>query len=528
MGWKDDAVVAPAASPSGGAAWEKDEVVTPSQQRRATDKSAPLPANAGLASFGASMLGLPVDTVTNVLNLGIAGAGVATGTTPELIQAPVGSSEWLKQKLRGTGAAGLSPDNPTPDSKMGTAQYDFVARGGVIPGGGLPAAGSMIAEKIGGPAWAGVGALAPAAAGRAVAALPSMTPNTPQAQMLAKEGVPLTPGQIKGGAVKRMEDAATSIPVLGDAIKAAQRRGVEAFDAVAVNRALEPIGEKLPKGMTGSKAVEYAYGKLGDAYDNLLPNLKGDLNAGGAASLRTDLDTIKQMGQNLPPSYRGQLNRIIENEVTKRFTPQGMASGETLKEIESKLGVLSKGMGRSENYDIRTLGGAVKEIQNSLRRMVERVNPEYQGELSKINDGYANFKITQGAAGSVGAQEGVFSPAQLHRAVRAQDVSKDKARFAEGNARMQDLSGAGKAVLPSAVPDSGTPLRAALMYALAHPLKAGALSIPIGAATLPYTPMGQGLLQRLGSAQPSPSAVDPAIQQSALQSILSQLQQNRQ
>ena len=47
-----------------------------------------------------------------------------------------------------TGAPGLSPDNPTPDSKMGTAQYDFVSRGGFIPGGALPAAGSMYEVRV--------------------------------------------------------------------------------------------------------------------------------------------------------------------------------------------------------------------------------------------------------------------------------------------------------------------------------------------------------------------------------------------
>ena len=57
------------------------------------------------------------------------------------------------------------------------------------------------------------------------------------------------------------------------------------------------------------------------------------------------------------------------------------------------------------------------------------------------------------------AEEGVFSPAQLQNAVRAMDKSKDKARFAEGKALMQDLSESGKTVLGSKVPDSGTPYR---------------------------------------------------------------------
>lgn len=320
-----------------------------------------------------------------------------------------------------------------------------------------------------------------------------------QAKLLDDEGVTLTPGQIKGGAVKRAEDAATSIPVLGDAIKSAQRKGIESFDAAALNRALKPIGAKLPSHLKGNQAVEYTYGKLGDAYDNLLPSLKGDLDAvpgagglpakpGQAAppSLRQELDNIRQMAQNLPEPQRGQIGRIIDREVVNRFTSHGKASGETLKDIESKLGGIAKRAGRSDDYDVRTMGGAVEEVQNAMRRMIEHVNPAYQGELAKINEGYANFKKVQNAAGKVGANEGVFTPAQLHAAVRAGDTSKDKARFSEGNALMQDLSGAGKAVLSPSVPDSGTPLRASLMYALSHPLKATALGVPVAAASLPY------------------------------------------
>ncbi len=352
-------------------------------------------------------------------------------------------------------------------------------------------------ELTGNPALtAAAGLLAPAAAAKVAGGGVKLGP---QAQLLADEGVTLTPGQIKGGAIKRAEDAATSIPILGDAIKSAQRKGIESFDAAAMNRALEPIGAKLPSHLKGNAAVEYTYGKLGDAYDSLLPNLKGDLNAvpgagglpkvaGQAAppSFRQELDNIRQMGQNLPEPQRGQLGRIIDREIIDRFTPQGKASGEVLKDIESKLGGIAKRAGKSDDYDIRTMGDAIEEARNAMRRMVENTNPGYQGQLQKINEGYANFKKVQNAASKIGAQEGVFTPAQLHASVRAGDASKDKARFSEGNALMQDLSSAGKSVLSPTVPDSGTPLRGALMYALSHPLHTAALGVPAGMASLPY------------------------------------------
>lgn len=134
-------------------------------------KSSTLPANAGLSNLVASAAGLPMDAVTSAYNLFKAGIGTAQNklfgtelpelTNPEAVR---GTSASLRNALRATGIPGLSPDNPNPQSKSGTAQFDFVSRGGMIPGSALPAAGSMVAEKTLGPEWAGVGALLPQAA----------------------------------------------------------------------------------------------------------------------------------------------------------------------------------------------------------------------------------------------------------------------------------------------------------------------------------------------------------------------------
>lgn len=128
-----------------------------------------LPANAGLANFGASVLGLPMDTVQNAYNLFKAGIGVAqnklTGAEPlPLTTGLPGTSESIRNALRATGEPGLSPDNPAPNSALGRLQFDLTSRGGFIPGGALPAVGSMVAEKTLGPEYAGVGSLLPQAA----------------------------------------------------------------------------------------------------------------------------------------------------------------------------------------------------------------------------------------------------------------------------------------------------------------------------------------------------------------------------
>lgn len=480
----------------------------------------------GVAGLADMFLNAP----TNALNLGRAAYGVLSpaegtplpqGGTAGAPPAPLPTPDLAR---RGFEAAGFIDPKVVPKG-AGQKAIDYGVQGataGALTGGaGLARSaigagtGALSGEAAGATheltgnvaLAASAGLLAPAAAAKIAGGGVKLSP---QAQLLADENVTLTAGQIKGGALKRAEDSATSLPILGDAIKGAQRRGIESFDAAALNRALKPIGGKLPAHLKGKAAVEYTYGKLGDAYDGLLPNLHGDLNAvpgagalpkvaGQAAppSFRQELDNIRSMAQNLPEPQRGQVGRIIDREVIDRFTAQGKASGETLKEIESKLGKMSKKFGLSDDYDTQTMGGAVEEVQNAMRRMVENVNPAHKGELQKVNEGYANFKKVQNAAGRVGADEGVFTPAQLHSAVRSQDKSKDHARFAEGNALMQDLSGAGKAVLSPTVPDSGTMSRAAMAYAVSHPLQAAGLGIPLAIGSLPYTRLGQGITQSL-------------------------------
>jgi len=319
------------------------------------------------------------------------------------------------------------------------------------------------------------------------------------AQLLLDEGVSLTPGQMAGGVAKQTEDAMASVPLLGHAIQAGQRRSVETFNRAAINRALAPIAQRLPRGINaGHDAIAYAGSKLDQAYDALLPKLRAAIDP----TFRQELGVVAQLGSNLPAQQKMQLFSIIKNEILDRFTQHGVASGFTAKEIESKLGGMSAMMFRSADYDVRRLGGAVKELQASVRRMVARVNPQERGALQAINRGWANLLRVQRAASNVGARDGVFTPSQLLRAVRALDPSKGKAAFARGHALMQDLADAGQAVLPSSIPDSGTPTR--LLWA---GLAGGAhfapeAAIPGMAAASLYTSPGMALLRQFATVAP--------------------------
>lgn len=295
---------------------------------------------------------------------------------------------------------------------------------------------------------------------KAIRGVSRMISPKPSAEVasLAEQGIKMTPGQILGGAFSKAEEKATSLPIVGDAIANARRRSAESLNRVAINRALEPIGEKLPKNMPlGRQAIEYTDDALGKAYDNILPKL----NTQADNVFVSEIQQLRGMvaSGNMGPAEAQQFDKILKNQVLGKFQGQASITGETMKQMESELGRLGNSYMRDMSADKRQLGGAILELQSSLRGLVQRSNPQYAEELKAINTGWANFKRVQRAAAGVGAEDGIFSPAQLQNAVKALDKSKDKGRFAKGDALMQDLSDPAKSVLGSSVPDSGTPGR---------------------------------------------------------------------
>jgi len=151
----------------------------------------------------------------------------------------------------------------------------------------------------------------------------------------------------------------------------------------------------------------------------------------------------------------------------------------------------------------RELGGALKQMDVELRGLVERSNPQYAKELSAINEAYRIMKTAQKASSSVAAEDGVFTPAQLHNAVKNGDWSKDKRAFAEGTAYLQDLSGAGKRVLANQYPDSGTAGRLMLgAGGIASGLASPAVPLSLIAGSSAYIPMIQKLLTGAVASRP--------------------------
>lgn len=328
-----------------------------------------------------------------------------------------------------------------------------------------------------------------AAAGGAGAMIPNAISRIVQPQTresvkkLIDEGVTPTLGQILGGWAHRIEDGATSLPFVGDAIKSAQRRGVEDFNNAAYNRALKPIGESMPDNIpAGHKGIEYAHEQISNAYEDLLPKLKVRQDQ----QFNSEIASLSSLTNSMPAKQAEQFQKMLDADVLSRFGQGGGMLGETMKEVDSKLGLNIRRYSKSPDPDHQQLADALKETQSILRGLVERSNPQYAPELKAINTGFANLLRPEVAAARTGANDGLFSAAQLKSAVRELDSSVRKRRFAHGNALMQDLAEAGQDVLGQTVPDSGTPFRLNNM-------------LPLGAAYMASPSLAVGALGAVGA-----------------------------
>ena len=318
---------------------------------------------------------------------------------------------------------------------------------------------------------------------------------------LLRQGVTPTLGQTLGGMWNSIEEKAQSLPIVGDAIRFSRGKAQEEFNTAAMNRALNPIGEKSTAiGRAGMTEVKT---KLGKAYDAVLPNVSFVPDAQFAA----EYGNFQKLISGLAPQEQATYKRIM-GDVMHHASPNGQMTGETFKIAAGHLGEKAKAFSGSPDPYARELGDALNGTLDSMRQTLIRANPMYSDRLKAIDTGYANYVRLRQAANSTnaGAREGVFTPAQLAAAVRAQDKSVGKGASATGNALMQDLAEQGTNILGSKVPDSGTAGRIGLgVGAGGAAYGAGAFvpaAIGLGTASLPYLPVGRNIASAILTKRP--------------------------
>ena len=338
-------------------------------------------------------------------------------------------------------------------------------------------------------------------------------------QLLMKEGVTPTPGQAAGGALNAFESKAQSLPIMGDMITAGKKSGLEQFNKAALNRALSPIGDSVDT--IGRDGIKQVRDKLQSAYDDLLPKMgfKPD------QQFNNEYANLQQMAHGLGEKEKAKFTSIM-SDIMSKASPNGGMDGNTFKIVESKLNQEAKKFSSSTDAYQKELGDALNEGLRIFRSALPRANPDHAEQLTKINEGWANYARLRQAASSTatGANDGIFTPAQLAMAIKAQDKTAGKGASSEGRALMQDLAEAGTNVLGSKYPDSGTAGRlllggGALSSAALNPLIPGGLAL----GGLPFVGPGKKAMSVLMTKRPANAAklaaqlrkISPAISAAA-------------
>lgn len=307
----------------------------------------------------------------------------------------------------------------------------------------------------------------------------------PEVAALRERGVPLTPGQAKGGLAKTAEDAFTSTPILGTAIQEARGAGLDAYNRAWGDEALSSVGERLPDNIpAGHETVAFVQKRLGELYDKTIPGRSIAVDEPFKANIAQRLGDI---AQDMTDQGRQRLAQILQQRVSDRVGGAQAVTGEQFQRIMSELSTVKGRFSGSQDADQRAIAEGIEAFQDEMRQAAARQDPQFAEAKTAIDRGYATFKRLQSAAGSVGAEGGVATPAQFGGAVRRADKSVDKGRYAAGEAFGQDMAGAGRAVLPSKTPDSGTAGRGAWAMIASAPaaiLTGGAPAAAGYAATL--------------------------------------------
>jgi hypothetical protein len=354
----------------------------------------------------------------------------------------------------------LSPVNLAIASKVPVAatlpgRIGAGALGGAAMGGLQPVGEGDFAEQkakqIG--LGAAVGGVLPMVTGAAARVINPRASANPNVQLLKNEGVTPTLGQTLGGRMGMVEEKLQSVPILGDMISKARGRANQTFERATFNRALKPIGQELPEGLSGREAIAYTEQALSQNYDDVL-NRIGAVKLDGSYKMK--VASLNSLANKIKDPKAQQAYRMALDTVRSNTDRNGVITSEGFKMVEGDLGKMATKLGSSDDIFLNKAGDAVKQLQAELRDMLKRQAGSNADDLAKTNAAWSQFKRVQRAASALGAEEGSFTPAQFQNAVKALDRSKDKAAFARGGALMQDLGDAGKSVLTGKVGNSFT------------------------------------------------------------------------
>lgn len=243
----------------------------------------------------------------------------------------------------------------------------------------------------------------------------------------ANEGGKPSIGQILGNG---LDDKLSELPFTSGAINQTREAATDKFFRTTVDKALEPIGEKLsPSTPIGQQGVAEMMDKVGAVYDRFAKNTVVPFNP------TTDLAVARSK---VPQSLQGDFDTFVKQAITDRMK-NGELTGAEWKAARDKLGDLSERYINRGTAHEMGLGEGLELAQDALHTALGRSSPEASAELANANQAWAMAKRVNRAANYADAVKngGVFDPAQYLQAVTATGGGKAGSGRAPGQAWAQ-------------------------------------------------------------------------------------------
>lgn len=260
----------------------------------------------------------------------------------------------------------------------------------------------------------------------------------------------LTVPQQLGGMARSVEDAATSVPGIGEIINARRGEGI-----VDMNRAAfrEVAGQDVGIG----NAAEAALAQLRRAaYDAATAGRQFDLNDPGFV---TAMQNALAVRSTLTDEFAAKFDRAIQNSLAGTpIADAGQMTGDAYQQAMRKLTSYKPPSGTGFEQDFRE---GLSGVQDALTGAVRQQAPDVVPALREADTMYRGEKILEDAVNRArkdpsGMGTDVFMPGMLTDAVY------QSGRKYPGDVPLDRFSSLAQRVMPSRLPDSGTARRAAL------------------------------------------------------------------
>tara|TARA_R100000655_G_scaffold102707_1_gene148641 strand:- start:452 stop:2002 length:1551 start_codon:yes stop_codon:yes gene_type:complete len=322
---------------------------------------------------------------------------------------------------------------------------------------------------------------------------------TEGAKELIKRGVPVTVGDAVGGGLKRLEEAMTSVPLLGSSIASAKQRSKIGFDRTIFEKVLEPLREfgvnpkKIVKGKSGNELYDAVEKVVTKAYDDVVPTLK--LPKRQSVQSKID-DAIYNSAETLDDNLEKVFFKDLEKIIYSKFDADGNITGEGFKQAVSQLRTKARKIGASQpTLFSDDLIGSYKNVENVLIDILKTTNPSQKVKLDAIDKSFKRLLPVERSV--IQSEGGEFTADQVLRNIKKADTSLRNKDFARGKADMQPLVRAGQETIKQRLPNSGTADRVLANIAVGGGLVFDPLTVGIGSAlTVPaYSRVGVPLVR---------------------------------